>query len=345
MQLNYKKKFIILKNKYSSIEKYKAKGHMKLEIKGVHINIHINIENGQEDTAYSLSLISDEIVELGKIFTDRYGKSKTELKLNREDFIQGELEEGAVIIHQNKDILLGEYIGKDDGKIEEFIRAEEAIVEEVEEIQETEEIIEPAEIEEKYLEVEDFQEEEYHPEELAQEEFYQEPEELPREEFYQEPEEFPQEDFHPEEYVDLEYEYNLKKKEQMTDYILSILRYFPYDEPFQQEIYDHNWWRIEYDGEVEDGFLPYFDYIRETNATASMIKYGHYLFGLYNESEEVKYYIYGIPGEFSLDEHPNGGVTGFKTWFKGRKEVGYWLLYIDPMTGEAVETMNPMKPS
>lgn len=172
MQLNYKKKFIILKNKYSNIQEYKAKGHMKLEIKGVHINIHINIENGQEETAYSLSLISDEIVELGKIFTDSYGKSNTELKLKTEDFVQGELEEGAFIIHKDKDLLLGEYIGRDDGKIEEFIRAEEAIVEEVEEVEEAEDI-----------------------EEII------------------EPEEFPQEDFQPEEYVDLEYEYNLKKKE------------------------------------------------------------------------------------------------------------------------------------
>src|SRR5690625_2783315 len=100
MEINYKKKFIILKNKYSNIKGYRPKGHMKLEIKGAHTHINVNIENAEADTPYTLTLITEEIIELGKIYTDTYGRGKSELILSTEDFLQGELEQGAVIVHR-----------------------------------------------------------------------------------------------------------------------------------------------------------------------------------------------------------------------------------------------------
>ena len=73
----------------------------------------------------------------------------------------------------------------------------------------------------------------------------------------------------------------------------------------------YNWWKISIDDPKEDkGFLPYFSYIAGGNhkyplvqytvtATALMRKHGHYLFGLYNVNDEVKFYVYGVPGRFT----------------------------------------------
>lgn len=378
VHINYKKKFIILKNKYSNIKGCRPKGHMKLEIKGAHTNINISIENAEANSSYSLTLITDEIVELGKIYTDAYGRARSELSLNSDDFLQGELEEGAVVIHRDKDILLGEYIDKDDRRIEEFIQGLETqegeldsepepvptSASEPEPAIELEPVPEPEQEIELEPEVETEQEivvpdEEFH----VEREFYEEVIEIPPEEEeiqMGESQENSVEDVNLEydkvyeenetgeigqkEYVDLEYEHNVKRMEQTNDYVLSILRYFPYEEPFAQELLDHNWWRIEYNNEAE-GFLPYFNFVANTNAIELMKKYNHYLFGLFNHGDRVKYYIYAIPGEFTLEEHPDSGMSGFKTWFEGVEEVGYWLLYIDPLTGRIVEPMDPMNPS
>lgn len=322
MHINYKKKFIILKNKYSNLRGYKAKGHMKLEIKGAHININLNVEKAEADSCYSLVLVSEDIIELGKIYTDSYGSCKAELILKTEDFLQGELDQGAIVLHRDQNVLLGEYLDKEDGKLEEYIQSLSYLEEEVhypepehEPVIEEEPIIEA----EPVIEVEPIIE-------AKEPEQVQEPEE-PQEPQYQE-------------YPDLEYEYNLRKMEQTTNYILSILRYFPYAEPFIEELENYNWWRIDYNGEVEEGFLPYFNYIVSDASIGLMQKYGHYLFGLCNEGnegEEVKYYIYGVPGEYSLEEHPNNGEPGFEKWYEGKEQVGYWLLYIDPLTGQPVE--------
>lgn len=158
-------------------------------------------------------------------------------------------------------------------------------------------------------------------------------------------------------YETLEYIRRLNQKNQTTNYILSILRFFPYTDPFKIDLKGYNWWKINGEG-VDDyrGFLPYFSYLTggnykypfvksSINCNELMKKYRHYLFGLYNEREEVKYYLYGIPGKFSKEEHPYGGITGFNTWFEGNETEGYWLLYIDPMTGKVIHPLNPMIPN
>ena len=126
---------------------------------------------------------------------------------------------------------------------------------------------------------------------------------------------------------------------------MSILRYFPYIEPFKEDLEGYNWWLIDYSEEAEEGFLPYFDYLNQTNSIELMEKYKHYLFGLFNQEEKVRYYVYALPGDYSLEEHPNEGLFGFNTWYEGVDQVGYWLLYIDPMTGRIVDPMDPIDPS
>ena len=154
----------------------------------------------------------------------------------------------------------------------------------------------------------------------------------------------------------LDYARNLNQKNQTTNYILSILRFFDYIEPFKIELDGYNWWKVDLDQDNDyRGFLPYFSYLSGGNAKHSfmtnsitanelMKKYRHYIFGLYNVGDEVKYYIYGVPGKFYTSEHPNNGTTGFNTWIEGREVDGYWLLYIDPMTGKVIYPLNQMVP-
>ena len=143
---------------------------------------------------------------------------------------------------------------------------------------------------------------------------------------------------------------------QTTNYVLSILSFFPYIEPFKINLKGYNWWKIDVEDPEEDtSFLPYFSYISGSNHKYSdmenticpndlMKKHKHYLFGLYNEGEKVKFYVYGIPGDFNKKEHPQNGTTGFNTWFAAYDVPGYWLIYIDPNQGRIVYPINPMIP-
>lgn len=157
-------------------------------------------------------------------------------------------------------------------------------------------------------------------------------------------------------YSDIEREESLGQRTQTTNYILNILSFFPYTEPFRINLQGYNWWKIDIEDPKEDkGFLPYFSYITagnhkypiiENTITANdlMRRYGHYLFGLYNVEDEVKFYVYGIPGRFTQEDHPQKGTTGFNTWFEAENYDGYWLLYIDPQSGRIIYPINPMIP-
>ena len=157
-------------------------------------------------------------------------------------------------------------------------------------------------------------------------------------------------------YKTLDHIRKLNQKNQTTNYVLSILRFFPYIDPFKYKLKGYNWWIVELDKENEyRSFLPYFSYIYGGNTkepySNDMItcnelinKYQHYLFGLYNEGEQVRYFVYGVPGSFTQDEHPYKGAKGFNTWHPGQNSEGYWLIFIDPMTGKPVDNPVPMVP-
>lgn len=146
------------------------------------------------------------------------------------------------------------------------------------------------------------------------------------------------------------------QRNQTTGYILKILRYFPYIEPFKVNLKFYNWWKINTDDPNEErGFLPYFSYVTGGNhkypiienaitANELMRRHKHYLFGLYNFKDDVKFYVYGIPGKFITEDHPQKGLTGFNTWYEDKNNEGYWLLYIDPLTGRVIYPINPMIP-
>jgi hypothetical protein len=151
----------------------------------------------------------------------------------------------------------------------------------------------------------------------------------------------------------MDYERNRRiiQRNQTTSYILNILRYFAQVDPFRINLDGYSWWRIDYQYD-DKGFLPYFGYVVNNGqryarqnyivtATDLMSSYGHYLFGMYESGNEVKFYVYAVPGAFYKDEHPHSGATGFNTWYPGSEITGYWLLYIDALTGEVIYPINP----
>lgn len=232
-------------------------------------------------------------------------------------------------------------------KIEETVDAEEAVeIEEAIEPEETEEDMESEEIVEEVEELEEAIESEKITEEVVELEKTQEVDEIEEEPIVDKGLD----------YQSLEYIRQLNHKNQMTDYILSILRFFPYVDPFKIYLHGYSWWQIEdCNTDLHKGFLPYYNYLMSTDYRHSTInnsitcidlirKYGHYIFGMYKEQKEVKYYLYGVPGKFIIEEHPFKGTTGFNTWYESKDGLGYWILYIDPMTGKVIRIINPMIP-
>lgn len=378
--MTYKRKFIILKNDYGN-SKRNCKGHSKLEMKGIRGVVTLSIENAEKENYYNVVLLANDkknsAWNLGKVFTDELGKGKGEYT-----FIQRELETNkfplsklsAIVILRGNEVILGGYIDKDDKAIESYIESladiedvkEEMINEytEIEEVQVEENLEEDQVLEEVTLKENEVLEEVVLEEEMerqenvseALEDNFNEYDEFKKEESLISIVDFDEEsEENIEEVSKLEYIKRINQKNQTTMYVLSILRFFPYIEPFEHNLKGFNWWIVEMDKENEyRSFLPYFSHITGGNrkdmysdgitCSELMVKYKHYLFGLYNENEKVKYYVYAVPGHFSSAEHPNRGVDGFNTWIKGKNNIGYWIVYIDPMTGKPVYPKVPMAP-
>lgn len=68
--------------------------------------------------------------------------------------------------------------------------------------------------------------------------------------------------------------------------------------------------------------LTYYPYINKNN---------HFLLGYKcDQSGELKYIVYGIPGSKNMAEQPFGGKTGFVTWTNDNtRNQGYWLMFYD----------------
>lgn len=147
---------------------------------------------------------------------------------------------------------------------------------------------------------------------------------------------------------------------QVANYTMDILKFFNKVEPFSENLRDCTWWKIEHSSEdINRGFLPFYNYLinvyypypltsRTTTCQSMIEKYGHYIFGTVKNQEEVKYYVYGVPGKFTIADHPYNGATGFNTWLKNKdssEDLGYWLIYIDALSGKIVNPVNPTIPT
>ncbi|WP_251861622.1 hypothetical protein [Clostridium sp. Marseille-Q2269] len=102
------------------------------------------------------------------------------------------------------------------------------------------------------------------------------------------------------------------------------------------EIKNCNWYKIDANNEDDmrdtcnyDKFmvlynpmLRYYSYIK---------KYKHYILGYKYDSEgNMKYLVYGIPGNKNREEQPLRGKSGFVTWVENKENnLGYWLMFYD----------------
>lgn len=142
-------------------------------------------------------------------------------------------------------------------------------------------------------------------------------------------------------------------KNKFEESLYNTLKEYKQVEPLSVNLKNFNWWYIPFDETgIKNGFLPYYNQIissyypypisnRVTTCSRLMKKYGHYIFGIYKENDDIVRFIYGVPGEFTKEEQPYKGITGFKNWSYSNKEdeadYGYWLAFVNPKTGETTE--------
>jgi hypothetical protein len=159
-------------------------------------------------------------------------------------------------------------------------------------------------------------------------------------------------------------EIHYKKYHKMVyKYIKDMLKYYEKIQPFEKNIDEYKWWKMNYDKKtMHKGFLPFFGYVLSiysynpyvhymSNCQNLMNMYGHYVFGIaYDNDMEPKYYVYGVPGRYLYKDQPFQGMTGFVCWYPledkepEKGDYGYWLLHIDAMTGNVTFPMKPTTP-
>jgi len=71
--------------------------------------------------------------------------------------------------------------------------------------------------------------------------------------------------------------------------------------------------------------LKYYPYIK---------KHGHYILGYKCDTlGNMKYLVYGIPGDKTREDQPFKGRSGFVTWIENKENnLGYWLMFYDYKT-------------
>lgn len=144
-----------------------------------------------------------------------------------------------------------------------------------------------------------------------------------------------------------------KYRNKFEENLYETLKNYEKINPLSVNIRNLSWWKIPFDDRgIRNGFLPYYNQIissyypypmtnRVTTCSGLMKKYGHYVFGVFEEKGRVSKFVYGVPGEFRREEQPYKGLSGFKNWsYKNKKtdgNYGYWLAFLDSTTGEVTE--------
>ncbi|HHY81782.1 MAG TPA: hypothetical protein GX505_03760 [Clostridiales bacterium] len=98
--------------------------------------------------------------------------------------------------------------------------------------------------------------------------------------------------------------------------------------PFDDAVGEVDWIRVENRNEPVYPQYSIYDPYRTEYAGLD-----HYLVGLVRNKGRVQYVVYGIPGVYSAV--PPMSMHGFSRWLpvKNGYGAGYWLLYIDAITG------------
>ena len=129
-------------------------------------------------------------------------------------------------------------------------------------------------------------------------------------------------------------------------------------DPFKQPIQNHKWWYVkEFDTDIQYYCILYNGYLMPMIYPFMNYKNIHaiprdWIFGVVTEDSGdkklLKYFVYGIPGRFYMQEQPFRGSTGYLYWQSEdvvkSEPMGYWLLYVDVHTGKIVIPRRPVKP-
>lgn len=313
-------------------KKDKARGYVRLDIRGIKGNVIISVENlGDVKSTSEVYLYKDKAnkIKLGDI-NNKKGMIKKILTFGSNNAIEdynicAVVRNGKIALYSNLFNPTSLEIIKKLDESDENSDRQSNIIDEFEEILEIEKSQGTKEMNEKDEVKEETQEE-------IKEEIITEADETKVE---NEP-------------IEL-----LKYKNNLHENLYDTLKDYSSIEPLSVKIKNFQWWYIPYDElGMKKGFLPYYNQIvssyypypmsnRVTTCNSLMKKYGHYIFGIYKENDDIVKFIYGVPGEFTKEEQPYKGITGFKNWSYGnkenKKESGYWLAFVNPKTGEITE--------
>lgn len=140
---------------------------------------------------------------------------------------------------------------------------------------------------------------------------------------------------------------------QMQAYIENSLKDFLQVEPFVESPEDYTWWQIPYDTQTMYRaympFISYLDSLREpidhniSKVAQIVYIHQHHIFGIcYDENNKAKNYAYGVLGRNFPLEQPFEINEGLAYWHPcdnvpvNIESYGYWILTIDPKTGDAM---------
>lgn len=140
------------------------------------------------------------------------------------------------------------------------------------------------------------------------------------------------------------YDFNVRGA--VGDFFDNIVKGFEEVKGKFKEIKYCKWYKIKING--IDDMCNTADYNKYTVAYYPMLnyypyikKYGYFFIGYKCDSKgDLKYIVYGIPGNKDKDEQPYVGKTGFVTWISSDDgKVGCWLMFYDYKNSNIVVPM------
>lgn len=140
--------------------------------------------------------------------------------------------------------------------------------------------------------------------------------------------------------------YDFRIKGAIGDFFNNIVKGFEEVKGKFKEIKYCKWYKIKISG--IDDMCNTSDYNKYTVAYYPMLnyypyikKYGYFFIGYKCDSKgNLKYIVYGIPGNKDKDEQPYVGKTGFVTWVSSDDgKLGCWLMFYDYKNSNIVVPM------
>lgn len=343
-------------------KKDKSRGYVRLDMRGVKGNLIVAAENlGDAKSTSEVYLYKDKQnkIKLGDI-NNKKGIIKKQLTFGSNSAIEdyntcAVVKDGKIVLYSN---LFNASNPDSIRKLEDDTEKTAEVISSFEEVQEKEQItakderIKEETVEEEPIIVRTKKEARAIKEVNEVKEAKEEPSKVIVNETNQEPEE----DISNASVKDEETAEAQGYRSKFDENLYKVLKEYKTVEPLSVKLKNFAWWYIPYDEKgVQNGILPYYNQIissyypypmsnRVTTCAGLMKKYGHYIFGIYKENDAIARFIYGVPGEFTKEEQPYKGVTGFKNWSYGNKENkenkgsnGYWLAFVNPKTGETTD--------